>query len=103
MTAVTNANTLAVKLVAMGNTAVWILVSLAVVFIVWNAVQFIMHADAEDDRKKYRGAIIWGIVGLAVIMSLWGLVNILRNTFGADNVYNQSQAEQNVNSLILTP
>lgn len=103
MITITNAGTLAQKLIAMSNVVIWVLVSLAVVFIVWNAVQFIMHADAEDDRKKYRGAIIWGIVGLAVIMSLWGLVNILRRTFNVDNVYNQGAAQQNVNSLILTP
>ncbi len=103
MTPITNANTLVVKLIAIGNTAVWVLVSAAVVFIVWSVVRFIIHADSEEDRKKNRGAVIWGIVGLAVIMSLWGLVNILRHTFNVDNVYNQGAAEQNVNSLILTP
>ena len=67
------------------NTGVWLLVSLAVLFIVWHSVQFIRHAGGED-RKTYQNAIMWGIVGLAVILSIWGLVAILTNTFGTSGV-----------------
>ena len=82
------------------NTGVWLLVSLAVLFIVWHSVQFIRHAGGED-RKTYQNAIMWGIVGLAVILSIWGLVNIVRNTFTTPDAEGQLDADIGIRSLIL--
>lgn len=82
------------------NAGVWLLVSLAVIYIVWNAVQFIRNAGGEE-RKKYQNAIMWGIVGLAVILSIWGLVNIVRNTFQTDDATGNFDAQQGVQNLIL--
>lgn len=74
-------NTLSAKTVGIGNTIIGVLIALAVIFIIYNVLMFIIKAGSED-HAKYRTAILWGIVGLAVILSIWGLVGILTNTFG---------------------
>lgn len=74
-------NSLTFKATSIGNTIIGILIALAVIFIIYNVLMFIIKAGS-DDRKTYQNAILWGIVGLAVILSIWGLVAILTNTFG---------------------
>ncbi len=60
------------------------LVSLAVVWFIWNVIQYTI-ADDEEKKGKAKEQMIWGIVGIAVIVSVWGLVAILRGMFGADS------------------
>ena len=97
---VTDANSLLLKVDSFFNVAVWVLISLSILFVVWNVVQFIRHA-ASDDRKTYQNGILWGIVGLAVILSIWGLVNILGNTFGLGNSRGgQVNASNDINALM---
>ncbi len=79
--AITDVNSLTYKLTNIGNTLIQVLIALAVIWIIWNVVRFIMSADDPEKRKSLQGAILWGIVGLFVILSIWGLVNILSNTF----------------------
>ena len=100
LNSVTNADTLITKIDDLVNSAVWLFISLAVLFIIWNAVMFIIKAGT-DDRKKYQSAVLWGIVGLFVILSIWGLVYILSNTLSVDNGSGQTNAQDSVNSLIL--
>jgi hypothetical protein len=76
---ITNVNNLTTRLLGMGNTFTYLLVALAVIYIVWNVVQYFIKA--ESDRAESGKAIVWGIVGLFIIVSIWGLVNILTNTF----------------------
>lgn len=82
------------------DNAIWFLVSLGVIFIVWNAVQFIRHG-ASDDRTQYRTGILWGIFGLFLILSIWGLVEILSSTFNVQNSNGSSQAATQINQLII--
>jgi len=63
------------------NTLVVILISLAVVFFIWNVFKYIMAGDAVEKGKATTG-MISGIVGLAVIVSIWGLVTLLKSVFG---------------------
>jgi hypothetical protein len=100
---VTDATSLFAKLNSIGNAITVMLIALAVIYIVWNTVKFIMQTDSAE-RATYRSAIMWGIVGLFVILSIWGLVNILGQTFGVGNSLNgnRGQASNDVNSLILT-
>ena len=56
------------------------LISLAVVWFIWNVIQYTI-SDDEEKKGKAKQQMIWGIVGLAVIVSIWGLVAILRSTF----------------------
>ena len=76
---ITNVNNLSTRFLGIGNTITYLLVALAVIYIVWNVVQYFIKA--ESDRTESGKAIVWGIVGLFVIVSIWGLVNILTNTF----------------------
>ncbi len=79
--AVTDVNTLSSKIIGIGNTVVYILTALAVLFIVYNVVMYLIRPAGEEGRSAAGFNILWGIVGLFVIVSIWGLVNILTNTF----------------------
>lgn len=76
-------NSLTVKATNIGNTIIGVMIAVAVIFIIYNALMFIVKAD---DRATYRASILWGIVGLAVILSIWGLVAIVTNTVGTSGV-----------------
>jgi len=65
------------------NTAVPIIISLAVVFFIWNVFSYAVAGD-EDKKKQAKTQIIWGVVGIFVMVSIWGLVAILSNTFSLD-------------------
>jgi len=99
---VTDVNSLFTKISDIVNNSVWVLIGIALLFIVWNAFQFIRQTDGSE-RATYRSAILWGILGLFIILSIWGLVAILSNTFGLGNSLNDNngQATKDVNSLIL--
>lgn len=77
---ITNVNNLSSRALGIGNMFTYILVALAVIYIVWNVVQYFIKANGGD-RKEVGMNIVWGIVGLFIIVSIWGLVNILTNTF----------------------
>ncbi|MFA6315552.1 MAG: pilin [Candidatus Paceibacterota bacterium] len=77
---ITDVNSLSEKLVNIGNLATYLLIALAVIYIIWNVVKY-MIKPGEDDRKIAGSAIFYGIVGLFIILSIWGLVNILVGTF----------------------
>jgi hypothetical protein len=79
--AVTDVNSLSAKLTGIGNIVVYLLVALAIIFIVYNVVMYVIKGSGDEGRSKAGINILWGIVGLFVIVSIWGLVNILTNTF----------------------
>ena len=81
LTAITDVNSLSSRLLSIGNVITYLLIALAVLFIVWNVVMYFIKSGEEADRKKAGMNILWGIVGLFVIVSIWGLVGILTNTF----------------------
>ena len=57
-----------------------LIISIAVVWFVWNVFQYAVAGD-EDKKKEAKGQMIWGIVGIFVMVSVWGLVGILQSTF----------------------
>ncbi len=75
-----NINNLSTRLIGIGNIVIYFLISLAVIYIIWNTVHYFIR-PAGADRKDAGMNILWGIIGLFVIVSIWGLVNILVNTF----------------------
>jgi len=89
--AITDVNSLTYKLTNLGNTFIQILIALAVIWIIFNVVRYIIGADSEEKRTTYGKAVLWGIVGLFVILSIWGLVRILSNTFRTDSTAPTSQ------------
>lgn len=77
---ITNVNNLTTRALGIGSTVTYVLVALAVIYIVWNVVMYMIKPGAED-RAAAGKDILWGILGLFIIVSIWGLVNILTNTF----------------------
>ncbi len=61
------------------NAAIYLLMSLAVVFTVYGA--FVM-ISSEEKREEGKNKVIYGIIGLFAMVSIWGFVNILNSTFG---------------------
>ena len=89
--AITDFNSLTYKLTSMGNVIIQLLMAAAVIFIIWNAVIFILKADDPGARKEKGQAILWGALGLFAIISIWGIVNFLSGTFKT-NTANPTQA-----------
>ena len=75
---VTNADTLAQRLISLGNLLVYILISVSVVYLVYGVVRYLI-AGGEDAKKEGTSIIVRGVIGLAVIFSIWGLVALLIN------------------------
>ncbi|MFA6601660.1 MAG: hypothetical protein WCT02_02255 [Candidatus Paceibacterota bacterium] len=82
---ITDANGLFRRLAGYGNVAIYMLVALAVIFIVYNVVWYIIRPSEAAGKTEAGLNILWGLVGLFIIVSLWGLVNILVGTFGTDS------------------
>ncbi len=78
---VTDAESLTKKLADLGNVAIYLLVALAIIFIVWNVVASLIYSSDPSKKTVALGNIGYGIAGLAIIVSIWGLVNILIGTF----------------------
>ena len=76
------------------DTFVVILISLAVVYFIWNVFGYIRSAN-DDDKKAHAASMVWGVVGLAVIVSVWGLVTLLQSTFGIS-----SEGAQSIDNLL---
>ena len=57
------------------------LISLAVVWFIWNVVKYAMSSE-EDGKEKAKSQMINGIIAIAVIVSIWGIVAILQTAFG---------------------
>jgi len=96
-----NVNDAIIKFDGFMQAAVWIMVSVAIIFIVWNGIQFIRFGGDSDKRGEYQSAIMWGIVGLAVILSIWGLVFIVKNTFTTDDAAGRAGGQNSIRNLIL--
>jgi succinate dehydrogenase/fumarate reductase cytochrome b subunit len=57
------------------------LISLAVVWFIFNVIRYAMSSD-EEGKGKAKSQMIWGIIAIAVIVSVWGIVAILQGAFG---------------------
>ncbi len=57
------------------------LISLAVVWFIWNVIKYSMSSE-DDDKTKAKEQMIHGIIAIAVIVSIWGLVYLLQSIFG---------------------
>ncbi len=68
-------------IVNIAEPAVLLILSLAVVFFLWNIAQYIRKADQPEELEKFKSGAVWGIIAIFVMVSMWGLVAILVNTF----------------------
>lgn len=69
--------------------AIWLIMSLAVVYFLWSIAQVIINSDNMDQREELKKRAVWGIIAIFVMTSVWGLVNILVNTFQPSTRLNQ--------------
>jgi succinate dehydrogenase/fumarate reductase cytochrome b subunit len=68
------------------DSTVVLLVSVAVVYFIWNVIRYVI-AGEEDKKEAAKTHMVWGIVAIAVIVSVWGLVALLQNVFlGSEGV-----------------
>jgi hypothetical protein len=67
------------------NRAVPLLISIAVVFFIWQVFMYTIAGD-EEKKKAAKTQIVYGIVGIFVMVSIWGLVAILQATFGTSGL-----------------
>ncbi|MDR3558680.1 MAG: hypothetical protein P4L61_04050 [Candidatus Pacebacteria bacterium] len=63
------------------NTAIEVIIALAVVVFVYNVFYYFFTTKENKDRGMY---LLWSIIGFAVILCFWGLVNLVANTFNLD-------------------
>ena len=73
-----------------------LLISLAVVWFIWNVIRYAMSEDLEK-KDTAKSQMIWGIIAIAVMVSIWGLVTILQGIF---NVGGETAPVDDINSLI---
>ena len=59
-----------------------VLILLALVYVVYSGVSFIMASEDQAKRNEKKQQIFWGIIGLFVITSIWGLVAVVGQSFG---------------------
>lgn len=77
---------LAGTIVGYFNTAIYVIMSLAVLAFVWNIFKyFIMGSDNPTEKSEAGKYVLYSIVGFFIILSFWGLVNIVTNTFLLNN------------------
>ncbi len=65
--------------------ATFFIMSLAVVYFLWNIVGVIRSSDEKEVLEKFKEKALWGIIALAVMVSMWSLVYIITNSLKLDN------------------
>ena len=61
-----------------------LLMTLAVIFLIWAIIQMIISKDSET-REEARGYLIWAVVGFAVMLGIFGLARFLLGTVGIES------------------
>lgn len=70
------------------NTALPVLVGLAVLVFFWGLVQYVFSLGGEGDEKKQKSGrtlMVWGIIAFFVMLSLFGIIRIAQQTFRFEN------------------
>jgi Type IV secretion system pilin len=82
---INNANDIVNQFGRIGTVAISIMISLAVIWIIFHVVRYLIMTNDAAKRDEAKKSILWGILGLFIILSIWGLVAILTNTFNTTN------------------
>lgn len=62
------------------NTAIPILIGIAVLYFIYGLVKYVASAE-DDDKKAARQIMVYGVIIIAVMVSIWGLVGLLQDVF----------------------
>lgn len=67
------------------NTALPILVALAVLAFFWGLIKFIFSQGNAEAKGEGKMIMIWGGVAIVVMVSIWGIVNFVATDLGVNN------------------
>ncbi len=73
--------TLFEKIIELMNTAVVVVISLALVGFLWGIVKILFNPENEIVKKEGRNFMVYGIFILFVMTSVWAIVKVIRKTF----------------------
>jgi len=59
-----------------------LMTSVAIVFFLWGAFQFIAKAGDESARTTGRRHMMYGVIGLFVMLTAFTILNVAAGTFG---------------------
>ncbi len=62
------------------------MLSVALLFFLWGAYEFVANADSDEGRTKGKLHMMYGIIGMLVMVSALAILNIALGTFGIDRV-----------------
>jgi hypothetical protein len=95
LTQTSDLNGLVTKAIGLFNSAIYLIVALAILTFVWNVYQYFIVKDPENkaEASKY---VMYSVIGIFVILAFWGLVNIISNTLNI----NTNPGTLNVGNLI---
>lgn len=60
------------------TSVLWLIFAMAVIFFLWNILNFIRKPDKVQESGKY---ILWGLVALTVMFTLYSIVGLFAQTF----------------------
>jgi hypothetical protein len=58
------------------------MLSLALLYFLWGAYEFVASADSDEGRSKGRLHMMYGIIGMLVMVSAMAILKIAAGTFG---------------------
>ncbi|MFC1731324.1 hypothetical protein ACFL6I_13470 [candidate division KSB1 bacterium] len=67
--------------VSLINTAVSVIIALAVLGFFWGVTKYMFSAQDSTKLEEGKKVMIWGIIALFVMVSIWGILRVLSNTF----------------------
>jgi hypothetical protein len=66
------------------NSALPILIALALLAFFWGLVKFIFSAGDAEKAKEGKSIMIYGVIALVVMVSIWGIINFIATDFGVN-------------------
>jgi hypothetical protein len=64
------------------NYALWFVGIIALGFLIWGGIQFVMSGGDETKVTKARNTILYAVVGIIVVIISLGIINFLTGFFG---------------------
>ena len=68
-------------LVSLIDTAVAVVVGLAVLGFFWGVTKYMFSAEDTTKLEEGKKVMVWGLIALFVMVSVWGILRILTYTF----------------------
>ena len=66
------------------NSAIPVLIAVAVLGFFWGLVKFIFAQSNEEKKADAKKVMVWSLIALVVMVSVWGLVAWVQDAAGID-------------------